>query len=249
MPSYAVKRLPIDGVRLGEALEIGKHGAERHQIFEPTARRGDSATRSEHRVELHATCLIDRQRVALDCLARSAHQRGTREVASCIVEAMRCRSDLGLNKRCARRVVHACELRGERVQTVERVQIAEKLRCQTLLIDNRLGNARAARVLRETCPCATARALQVDRGDLPVGRGWTAMVKLRDARSRRDSEASLQTSETRLEQRRHHGLHDDVGLIVGQELHAPFGDASRCPSASLRSCRCNGRRESRRCCV
>ena len=168
-----VKRLPIDGVRLGEALEIGKHGAERHQIFEPTARRGDSATRSEHRIELHATCLIDRQRVALDRLARSAHQRGAREVASCIVEAMHCRSDLGVNERCARRVVHACELRGERFQTVECVQIAEKLRGQTLVVDNRLGNARAARVLRETCPCATARALQVDRGDLPVGRGRT----------------------------------------------------------------------------
>src|SRR5215471_16964255 len=46
-----------------------------------------------------------------------------------------------------------------------------------LFIDNRLGNAREARVLCETCPCTTARALQVDRGDLPVGR-W--MVKFHE---------------------------------------------------------------------
>src|SRR5215471_1180136 len=49
-----------------------------------------------------------------------------------------------------------------------------------LFIDNRLGNAREARVLCETCPCATARALQVDRGDLPVGRGWTGMAKFHE---------------------------------------------------------------------
>ena len=86
----------------------------------------------------------------LDCLARSTqsprHARGGLGIG----EAMHCRRDLGLNERCAKRVVHACELRGERIQTVECVQIAEKLRCQTLVIDNRLGNARAARVLRET---------------------------------------------------------------------------------------------------
>ena len=65
------------------------------------------ATRGEHHIELHATCLIDRQRMLVDGLARSAHQRGTREVASRIVEAMHCRGDLGLNKRRTRRVVHA----------------------------------------------------------------------------------------------------------------------------------------------
>jgi hypothetical protein len=118
--------------------------------------------------------------VAFDLLARSAHQRGTREVASCIVESMYGRSDLGVNKRRAKRVVHACELRGERIQTVKRVQIAEKLCCQTLITDNRLGSAREARVLRETCPCATARALQFDRGNLPVGCGWAGRVKCHD---------------------------------------------------------------------
>ena len=105
---------------------------------------------------------------------------GAREVAACIVEAMRRRSDLGLNERCARRVVHERELRGELVQTVECVQVAEKLRRQTLVIDNLLGNARPVRVLRETCPCATSCALQVDRGDLPIRRRWTAIVEIRD---------------------------------------------------------------------
>ena len=146
------KRLPIDSVRLGEALEIGKHGAERHQIFEPAARRGDSTTRSEHRIELHATGLIDRQRVALDGLARCAEKRRAREVASGIVEAMHGRRDLGLNERCAIRVVHACELRGECLQPVECVQIAEKLRGQTLMIDNRLGDARQRAGLARNVP-------------------------------------------------------------------------------------------------
>jgi hypothetical protein len=40
--------MPIDSVRLGEALDVGKHSAERYQIFEPTACTGDTATRSEH---------------------------------------------------------------------------------------------------------------------------------------------------------------------------------------------------------
>jgi hypothetical protein len=68
--------------------------------------------------------LIDRQRLALDSLAGRACPRGTREVAAGIVEAMRSRSDLGLNKGRTRRVVRACELQGERIQTVEHVQIA-----------------------------------------------------------------------------------------------------------------------------
>src|SRR5262249_50755935 len=156
------KRLPIDSVRLGEALEIGEHGAERHQIFEATARRARPAARSKHRIEFHAAGLVDRQRVALDLLARSAHLRPSREMPSCIVEAMHGGSALGMHKRRAIGVVHARELRGERFETVESVEIAEKLRYQTLLIDNRLGNAREARLSDETRPCATPRALQVD---------------------------------------------------------------------------------------
>src|SRR5882762_2304005 len=97
-------------------------------------------------------------------------------MTSCVVEAMHCRSDLGVNKRRTKRIVHECELRGEGLQTVEGVQIAEELRCQTFFINNLLGDARAARVLCQTCPCATARALQVDRGDLPVSRGRTEAV-------------------------------------------------------------------------
>jgi hypothetical protein len=92
--------------------------------------------------------------VPLDVHARSAHQFGTREVTSRIVEAMHRRSDLGLNERGARRV-HTDELRGEFVQTVKRVQVAEKLRYQTLAIENLLGDSWPLRVLRETRPCAT----------------------------------------------------------------------------------------------
>src|SRR5262249_14299877 len=54
------KRLLIDSIRLGEALEIGKQGAKRYQIFEVAARGSDSATRREHCIELHTGCLIDR---------------------------------------------------------------------------------------------------------------------------------------------------------------------------------------------
>ena len=172
--------MPIDRVRLGEALEISQHSAERYKIFEPAARRGDSATRSEHRIEIDTTCLIDRQRVPLDGLARCAHPCGAREVASCIVEAMPRRSDLGLHERCSRRVVYLRELRGELLQTVECVQIAEKLCGETFVIDNLLGNPWALRVLREACPCAASCAFQVDRGDLPIRRRRTAIVEIRD---------------------------------------------------------------------
>jgi hypothetical protein len=70
--------------------------------------------------------------------------------------------------------------RRARIQAVERIQIAKKLRCQMLSGDNGLSDAWKAGVLSETCPCATALTLRVDRGDLPVGRGWMRMVKVQD---------------------------------------------------------------------
>jgi hypothetical protein len=51
------------------------------------------------------------------------------------------------------------------------------LRCQTFCIDNFLGNAWAARVLRETCPRATARALQLIAAISPSvadGQEWSS---------------------------------------------------------------------------
>jgi hypothetical protein len=124
---------------------------------------------ASNRIELHATGLIDAQQAAIDLLARCAQRRGARKVVSCLGKAMGCRRDLGVNQRRAKRLVYACELRGERFQTIERVQVAEKLRRQILVIDNRLRSAGKAWVLRKPCPGATARAFQVDRGDLAVG--------------------------------------------------------------------------------
>jgi hypothetical protein len=85
-----VKRLLVYSVRLGEALKIDEHGAERDKIFEPLARHGNSPTRGEHRIEIHATGLIDAQRATIDLLPRSVHQRGAYEVVSCIGKAMHC---------------------------------------------------------------------------------------------------------------------------------------------------------------
>src|SRR5262245_55855616 len=42
----------------------------------------------------------------------------------------------------------------------------------------------------------------------------------------RGCEAGLQTSKTGLEQPQYHRPHYNVGLVVGQELHAPLGDAA-----------------------
>jgi hypothetical protein len=83
------QRLPVDGVCLGEAFEIGKQGTERYEVFEPATRLGEPAARREHCIQPDSTGLIDRQRLALDRLARRACLRGTREVAAGIVEAMR----------------------------------------------------------------------------------------------------------------------------------------------------------------
>jgi hypothetical protein len=47
--------------------------------------------------------LVDRQHVLLNDLARSARQRRTREMTACIGKSMCYRSDLRLNKRCAKR--------------------------------------------------------------------------------------------------------------------------------------------------
>ena len=86
---------PIHDVRFKEALEIGEHGAQRHEIFEAATRRGVAAARGEHRVELDATRLIDRQPLAFDGLGGPTHPRGLREMAPGIGKAMRHRGNLG----------------------------------------------------------------------------------------------------------------------------------------------------------
>src|SRR4030095_7847419 len=105
--------------------------------------------------------LIDRQGVPLDVLARCAEPRGTRELAARVGEAMNRRRDLGAHQRSSIRVVYQRELRGQRLETAESLQIAEKLRGDTLVIDDRFGGTRPAHVSRETCPRGDPRALQV----------------------------------------------------------------------------------------
>src|SRR5262249_1046262 len=83
------KGLAGGGVRRGETVEISEHGAERHQILETTARRGYSVSHREHRIEVHATGLIDAQRATSDLLTRCAQRRRTSEVVSRLGKAMR----------------------------------------------------------------------------------------------------------------------------------------------------------------
>jgi hypothetical protein len=90
--------LAIDRVSFGEALEVGKQGAERDQVFEPAARPGERAAGGEYGIGLHAAGLIDCQRLALDRRAGRTHLCGTREVAARVREAMRRRGDLGLDE-------------------------------------------------------------------------------------------------------------------------------------------------------
>ena len=116
--------------------------------------------------------------MALDRVARSAKRRGPRQVATCVVEAMHGRSDLRVHERCARRVIGACESRGERLEAVEGVEVPEELRGQAFMIDNHLGNTRSARISRETRPRAAPCAGQIDRGDLAVRRDGTGTIKL-----------------------------------------------------------------------
>src|SRR5262249_31217147 len=121
-------------------------------------------------LELDATGLIDRERLALDSVTGATQPRGPHKVVSGIGEAMRRRRDLGLNQRGARRVVDPGEFGGERIQAIECVRIAEGLDYHALEVDHRFGDAGELRVTLESCPFTAARALQVDRGDLPVGR-------------------------------------------------------------------------------
>ena len=60
------------------------------------------------------------------------------------------------------------KLPGQHLQAIERGQIAKELRDHALQIDKRLRDARRAGVLRKACPCAPARAFQIDRGNLSV---------------------------------------------------------------------------------
>jgi hypothetical protein len=128
--------------------------------------------------ELYAACLVDRQQFTLDSLARRPQELGTRQLTPRVLETMRRRSDLGVHKRCPKRIVHPGEFYGKPFKTVERIDIAEKLRSQTLVIQDRFGETGRAGVLRKPCPCAAARAFQVYRSDVSIGRQGTGMVKL-----------------------------------------------------------------------
>jgi len=79
-----------------------------------------------------------------------------------------------------RRFVDAGELRRQRLQAVERRQIAEELSGQLLLLGDRLGDPVATRVLGKAAPGTPPRACQVDRGDLAVGRRRTHPLELGD---------------------------------------------------------------------
>ena len=68
-------------------------------------------------------------------------------------------------------MVDARELPRERIETVEGVHIAKELRRETLHIGYGLSSSRRPRILRETQPRTTARALEIDCGNLAVGNG------------------------------------------------------------------------------
>jgi hypothetical protein len=89
---------------------------------------------------------------------------------------MRHRGDLGLHQRCPMRALDFGEPGGQRIHAVERVQVTEKLGRKALVLDDRLGSPREAWVAGEPGPSAAARALQVDRGDLPVSRCRTGLL-------------------------------------------------------------------------
>ena len=100
---------------------------------------------------------------------------------------MRRRGDLGLHQRRPIRVVHLGELGGERIHTVECVQVTEKLSRQTLVIDHRFGGSRESWASGEPGPGAASRAFQVDRGDLTIRRDRSGWVELPDRSHRRSA--------------------------------------------------------------
>jgi hypothetical protein len=146
-------------------------------------------------------------------------------VASCIVEAMRRRRDLGLNERGARRVVHARELRGERSR-----RSSASRSPRNCAPDARVDNASArpgGAGLARNVPSAAARALQVDRGDLPIRRRWTAIVESAMALTLEPPKRSSDFRARLLQCR-----YDDfttMSVAIRQVLHAPFWRPSRGP--------------------
>ena len=231
--------MAISGIRLLEALQIDEHGSERSQIFEPTARFGDSAARRKHRIEVDATCLIDCQRMTLDLLARPPPQSGSCKVGASIGEAMHRGRDLGANQRCAKRVVDACELRRDRIHAIQCVQITEKLRRDTLALDDRFDRTRKARVPGETCPCPPTRTLQVDRRDLAVGRRWTCTVRVHNR-----GRVAIPTRGLRLSRRLlripHPVTANSSRPPIARENNATLPVTARCTPVTRRAAKPNG---------
>jgi hypothetical protein len=60
------------------------------------------------------------------------------------------------------------EFIGKHFETVERRQITDELRCQLLLLDNQLRDARLLRRAPESIPGPLARTLQIDDGDVAI---------------------------------------------------------------------------------
>ena len=168
----AAQRLPVDAVGFGKLTQIRQQRAERHQIFQPAGFRRYLAPLIHHRAEVQPACLVDAQTQALHIVRRrSATEFGLREIVPRVGKTMQHRGDLRLDQRRARRSgIRLDELPRQGLDAVERRQVADKLRRELLLLDEGFGDPGLQRVLKEPAPRAQARALQVDDGNLAVGR-------------------------------------------------------------------------------
>ena len=89
---------------------------------------------------------------------------------------------------------------------------------ELLMLEDGFGAAGALRLLMKSAPGSQARTVQIDDGNLAIGRLEALVVN----RIRHLSKSRLETVQPGLEKRRHHCLHNENSWTVLKELSAPF---------------------------
>src|SRR5215471_21547515 len=158
--SVLAQGLSVNSVGVGEFAQVRQQSTQCHQVLQPAGLRCDLAPRTQSSIEVHPARLIDIESQSADFFRWRPVLLSTGEKAPRLRESMRHRGDLRLDQRGAGRLrIDLAELSRQRLQAIKCRYVADELRRQALVINNRLGDPIMPGILKEPTPGPPARAL------------------------------------------------------------------------------------------
>src|SRR5215470_11241349 len=151
---------------------------------------------------------------------------------------MQHRRDLSPNQqRAGGRGTHFIKIAGQKIDAIERIHVADKLCCQTLIFEYGRGELDSPRFLKKATPGASAGAFQIDAGNPAVSRPQPIDVKAPFLHHLPPPNRALRLSSPVLNKVETIALTMRLGLLLARycarhstELPEPFGLTSSIPT-------------------